>query len=115
MKYPVDLVPQSLITDEYVKADGTKAKVVDTFRYLEDPESVQTKNWIEAQRKLTDLYLSTCDIREKFKDKIADKWAFDEVSVPYKIGDTFYFDFSAADEDNIKIYRFKKPNYYNFE
>ena len=38
MKYP--LVPQSLITDEYVKADGTKAKVVDTFRYLEDPESI---------------------------------------------------------------------------
>jgi prolyl oligopeptidase len=76
---------------------------------------VQTKNWIEAERKLTNLYLSTCDIREKFKDKIGDKWSFDELSVPYKIGDTFYFDFSPADEDNIKIFRFKKPNYYNFE
>ena len=37
--YPINLAPRMNVTDEYITANGTKVKVNDPYRFLEDPES----------------------------------------------------------------------------
>ncbi|CAN1322865.1 Prolyl endopeptidase [Linum perenne] len=45
-------------------------KVADPFRWMEDPDSKETKVFVEEQVKLTDSVMKTCELKDKFKEKI---------------------------------------------
>ena len=48
MSYPINLAPRGNTVDQYKKSDGTIQKISDPYRFFEDPESLQTKNWVDA-------------------------------------------------------------------
>lgn len=65
-------------------------KVEDPYRWLEDDNSAETKEWVEAQNKTTYSYLSKIAYREKVKEHLTSLWNFDKMSAPYKKGKLFF-------------------------
>lgn len=58
----------SSIIDDY---HGTK--VPDPYAWLEDPDSPETKEFIENQNKISIPYLEKCEFKTKFKERYVKK------------------------------------------
>jgi prolyl oligopeptidase len=56
------------------RADTTETlhgrAVADPYRWLEDPNSAETKSWIEAQNRVTFGYLEDIPARAAIKDRL---------------------------------------------
>ncbi len=85
--------PTSQKVDQVDDYHGTK--VEDPYRWLEDPDSDETKAWVEAQNQVTFEYLNEITVREKIKQRLTQLWDYEKFSIPFKEGDRalryFYF------------------------
>lgn len=66
--------------------------VADLYRWLEDPNSEESKAWVEAQNQVTFGYLNDIPMREPLKQRITQLWNYEKYSIPsQKAGRYFYF------------------------
>ncbi|MBN4065903.1 S9 family peptidase [Candidatus Amoebophilus asiaticus] len=65
-------------------------KVADPFRWLEDDNSEETKEWVEAQNKVTFEYLSTIPYRDKIKQRLSSIWNYTKYKPPFKGGEHYF-------------------------
>ncbi len=73
-------------TDDY---HGTK--VSDPYRWLENPDSVESQAWIAAQNKVTNAYLNTIPQREQIKQRLTKLWNYEKYSAPSKEGGKYFY------------------------
>jgi prolyl oligopeptidase len=66
-------------------------QVADPYRWLEDDNSTQTKEWVKAQNEVTFNYLSKINYRDGFKKRIEALSNYAKFSSPQRKGDWFYF------------------------
>ncbi|XP_021756172.1 prolyl endopeptidase-like [Chenopodium quinoa] len=85
LKYPKARRDESLV-DYY---HGTP--VSDPYRWLEDPDSEETKEFVKSQVELTESLLKPCVIREKIKGRLKEVFEFERFQVPFKRGDKYFF------------------------
>src|SRR5690606_31518972 len=71
--YPV--APTGNVVEDY---HGTK--VPDPFRPLEDPDSADSRAWIEAENKITFGFLEEIPQREPLKERLTKLWDFEKFS-----------------------------------
>ncbi|AVH72090.1 prolyl oligopeptidase family serine peptidase [Nostoc sp. 'Lobaria pulmonaria (5183) cyanobiont'] len=62
--------------------------VADPYRWLEDPDSEETRTWIEAQNQVTFGYLSEISAREKIKQRLTKLWDYEKYGIPFKEGES---------------------------
>jgi prolyl oligopeptidase len=65
--------------------------VSDPYRWLEDPNSDETKAWIEAQNQVTFGYLQQLPIRETLKQRITQLWNYEKYGTPFKKHDRYFY------------------------
>ncbi|MEH2172430.1 prolyl oligopeptidase family serine peptidase [Nostoc sp.] len=65
--------------------------VADPYRWLEDPDSEETRTWIEAQNQVTFGYLSEIPAREKIKQRLTKLWDYEKYGIPFKEGDRYFY------------------------
>ena len=65
--------------------------VEDTYRWLEDLDSSETKAWVEAQNKTTFGYLEKIPQREKIRKRLTELWNYERFGVPFKEGGRYFF------------------------
>ncbi|KAK4387423.1 Prolyl endopeptidase, partial [Sesamum angolense] len=65
--------------------------VPDPYRWLEDPDSAETKEFVEKQMKLTDSVLKTCETRERLREKLTELYDFPKYSAPSRAGGKYFF------------------------
>lgn len=65
-------------------------KVEDPYRWLEDDNSTETKNWVEYQNKLTMGYLDKISYKSKIKDRLRDLWNYEKINSIFKKGKLFF-------------------------
>lgn len=65
--------------------------VADPYRWLENPDSAETKAWIEAQNHLTFGYLEQIPQRDRIKQRLTNLWDFEKYSIPFQEGDRFFY------------------------
>jgi prolyl oligopeptidase len=73
-------------TDDY---HGTV--VADPYRWLEDPDSAETKAWVTAENKVTFGYLEQIPVREELKKRLTELWNFERYSSPWKEGKSYFY------------------------
>jgi prolyl oligopeptidase len=66
-------------------------QVADPYRWLEDDNSTETKDWVKAQNEVSFNYLSKINYREGFKKRIEALSNYAKFSSPQRKGDWFYF------------------------
>ncbi len=66
-------------------------KVADPYRWLEDENSKDTKEWITAQNKLTLSCLKRIKSRNKIKKDIKNFLNYERYSQPLKVGNYYFF------------------------
>lgn len=82
-KYSVKEYPETrkdlTVVDEYF---GTK--VADPYRWLENDTTAETAQWVDAQRAVTEDYLSHIPFRENIKQRLTDLVNYERYSIPSK-------------------------------
>jgi prolyl oligopeptidase len=92
----VEAVP---VADDYF---GTK--ILDSYRWLEDGKSSQTRAFIDAQNAYTARYLKQARIRPQIEDDLSDLEHVSRWSIPIERGGSFFFEKRLAGEEQASIY-----------
>ncbi len=66
-------------------------EVRDPYRWLEEPNSEETKAWIEQQNNLTFDYLSQLSVKDKIKERLTKLWDYEKYGIPFKEGDRYFY------------------------
>ena len=74
------------VVDEYF---GTK--VADPYRWLENDTTAETAQWVDAQRAVTEDYLSQIPFRETLKQRMTELVNYERFSLPSKRFDRYIF------------------------
>ena len=82
-------------------------KVADPYRWLEDDNSEETKEWVEAENKVTDQYLSSIPFYKKVKSRLEEMWNYAKYSSPFKEGEWYYFYKNDGLQNQSVLYRQK--------
>ncbi|MGZ3457763.1 MAG: prolyl oligopeptidase family serine peptidase [Archangium sp.] len=84
LSYPV--AHKEDVVDDY---HGTK--VADPYRWLENPDSPESRQWIEAENKLTFDYLEKIPVRAQIKQRMTELWDFERYGAPWREGNRYFF------------------------
>ncbi len=84
LQYPT--ARKSDVVDDY---HGTR--VPDPYRWLEDPDSPESRAWIEAQNRLTEAYLAAIPARTTIRDRLTKLWNYPKYGTPFRKGGRYFF------------------------
>src|SRR5207244_10486562 len=79
LQYPA--ARKSDVVDDY---HGTR--VPDPYRWLEDPDSPESRAWIEAQNRLTAAYLAEIPARRAIRERLDRHWNHPKYGTPFRKG-----------------------------
>lgn len=81
--------------------------VKDPYRWLEDDNSDETKEWVTKQNEVTQNYLSKIPFREKVKSRLEEMWNYPKYGSPFKEGAYYYFYKNDGLQNQAVLYRQK--------
>lgn len=65
-------------------------QVADPYRWLENPDTDEIKQFIAAENKVSESFLKNCDEWPKINKKLTTVWNYAKYSVPQRQG-KYYF------------------------
>jgi prolyl oligopeptidase len=79
--------------------------VADPYRWLEEPQSEETRAWVQAENELTETYLAELPIRNQIKEKLIKLWDYPKYSPPVKKGGTYFLQQNNGLQNQSVLYR----------
>lgn len=77
--------------DTTVKDNYHGTTIADPYRWLEDDQSAETKEWVTKQNIVTNGYLSQIPFRDKVKARLEQIFDYEKYAPPFKEGGKYYF------------------------
>lgn len=65
--------------------------IADPYRWMEELDAPEVKEWIEAQNRITFSFLEEIPWREKIKERLTKLWNYERYGVPFKQGDRYFY------------------------
>jgi prolyl oligopeptidase len=65
-------------------------RIADPYRCLEDPDDQPVVEWVRAENRLTETYLSGVAARPAIRDRIADLWDYPKRGAPFERGGRWF-------------------------
>ena len=65
--------------------------IPDPYRWMEDLDSQEIRDWIEAQNALTFRFLESSPLREEIKARMTALWDYEKYSSPVKRGGRYFY------------------------
>ena len=92
---PETAVAQKLQYPQTQKIDRVDSyfgvQVADPYRWLEDDNSAETAQWVEAENKVTFGYFERIPYRQKVKQRLENLYNYPKYSAPFRMADNFFF------------------------
>jgi len=96
---------------EYPKAhtveqvdDYFGTKVRDPYRWMEDVDSAEVKQWVDAENVLTQQYLATVPSREKMLSRLMELTNFERYTAPARRGTRYFYSHNEGLQNQNVIY-----------
>jgi len=91
--------------DESVVEEHFGVSVPDPYRWMEDPDSEETKKYVDDLNQVSRPYISSYENREKMTKQLTELWDYPKISVPSKKGDgKYYFSMNSGLQNQSVIY-----------
>ncbi len=74
------------VVDDY---HGTP--VADPYRWLEDADAADTRDWIDAQNCVTFAYLGSIPARDQIRHRLTELWNYPKYGTPFREGKRYFF------------------------
>ncbi len=71
-------------------------KIADPYRPLEDPDSPETRAWVEAENRVTFQYLASIPQRESIKQRLTTLWDYEKYSPPELEGGRYFYSYNTG-------------------
>jgi prolyl oligopeptidase len=81
--------PKAKTVDQIDDYHGVK--VADPYRWLEDTDSADTHDWVEAENKLTFSYLDQIPFRAAVRERLTKLWNYERFTVPAQQGGRYFY------------------------
>ncbi|HAN31026.1 MAG TPA: hypothetical protein DCQ06_05460, partial [Myxococcales bacterium] len=88
------------VIDDY---HGTK--VADPYRWLEDPDSKETSEWVAAQNKLFHNFVGAVPYRQRIRSRLSKLWNYERFSSPTAKGGGYFFRKNDGLQNQSVLYR----------
>jgi prolyl oligopeptidase len=85
-------------------------RVADPYRWLEDPNSDETKAWVQAQNRVTFDYLGKIPERDRIKDRLTELWNYERYGIPVRRGEYYFFSRNDGLQNQPVLYVMKGLN-----
>jgi prolyl oligopeptidase len=79
-------------------------KVADPYRWLEDLDSEETREWVEAENKLTFAFLNSIPERTAIRQRLTKLWDFEKYGVPFKQGNRYFYTRNSGLQNQSVLY-----------
>ncbi|MCS6975456.1 MAG: prolyl oligopeptidase family serine peptidase [Gemmatales bacterium] len=89
---------------EEVKEVLHGVEIIDRYRWLEDQNAPETREWIKAQNEYTESLLGPRKEREYLRERLAQYLKIDTIGMPVEAGGRYFFAKRKADQDLSVIY-----------
>src|SRR5260370_37517462 len=89
MAHVVDALPPTLVESVTDFLHGVK--VVDAYRWLEEPDSPRTRSWLREQGAYTRGYFDLLTERASIRQRISELLSTPSVAEPWNVGDRYFF------------------------
>ena len=99
LKYP-DTFRDDTVTDDY-----HGSTIADPYRWLEDDNSSETADWVNAQNEVTFDFLDHIPFRNQVKERLTELWDYEKFGNPYKVNDQYYFFKNDGLQNQSVLYR----------
>jgi prolyl oligopeptidase len=66
-------------------------QVADPYRWLEDPDSDESRAWIDAQNEITFDFLKSIRQRKRIEKRLTKLWNYEKYGVPFKRGGKYFY------------------------
>jgi len=83
-------------------------KIADPYRWLEDLDSEETRNWVEAENKLSFAFLEAIPARTTIKDRLTKLWDYEKYGVPFKEGNRYFYSRNSGLQNQSVLYTVTK-------
>jgi prolyl oligopeptidase len=81
--------------------------IADPYRWLEDANGADTKQWVDAQNKVTQAYLAQIPEREAIRQRLTTLWNYERYSVPVKEGGRYFYSRNDGLQNQAVLYTMK--------
>jgi prolyl oligopeptidase len=82
--------------------DYNGVKVADPYRWLEQLDSAETRDWVRAEARLTDSYLEKIPVRQSIQRRLIALLDFEKFGIPFhKANHYFYTHNSGLQQQNV--------------
>ncbi len=89
LEYPE--APRSETVDDY-----HGRKVADPYRPLEDPDSPDTRAWVEAENRITTRFLESIPQRAAIRQRLTALWDYEKYSPPRREGGRYFYSYNTG-------------------
>ncbi|XP_016964527.1 prolyl endopeptidase [Drosophila biarmipes] len=93
--------------DETVEEDFHGTLVKDVYRWLEDPDSTETEEFVNAQNSISRPFLENGDEWKKLNSKLTKLWNYPKYGCPMRYGNYYYYFMNTGLQNQSVMYQQK--------
>jgi prolyl oligopeptidase len=78
--------------------------VRDPYRWLEDANSAETRQWVEAQNKVSFSFLASIPERARIQARLTELWNYEKFGLPSKQGGRYFYNYNSGLQNQSVLY-----------
>src|SRR6266446_10297040 len=79
--------------------DYNGVRVADPYRWLEQLDSAETRDWVKAQARLTDSYLERIPARQVIRKRLTELLNFEKYGMPFHAAGRYFYSYNSGLQD----------------
>ncbi|KAE9414216.1 hypothetical protein Angca_005338 [Angiostrongylus cantonensis] len=93
--------------DETVVDNFHGTKVADPYRWMEDPDALETRKFVDELNAISEPFFAEAPSRDKIRQRLTELWDYEKYSCTSKRGDFYYYSYNSGLQNQSVIYQQK--------